>query len=145
MLPPRNVNVMPWTIVALVAHIIGPCGRVHHQIHRRAAAPALELRIYGIVGEDFLYHLPRCRREVFFRDQSHRLMALAAPGIGGRSRHGQQRQCACQHKSFGIHSISLNGSSPTMRWNYCRKDRCSPGAERFQALSQRPMGFHDSV
>src|SRR6266446_7261937 len=47
--PQRNVNVMPWTVVALIAHIIRPRGRVHHQIGRRVPAPALELRVDGII------------------------------------------------------------------------------------------------
>jgi hypothetical protein len=29
-LPQWNVNVVPWAVVAFVAHIIRPCGRVRH-------------------------------------------------------------------------------------------------------------------
>src|SRR5882724_12133209 len=86
MLPEGNIDVVPWAVVAFIAHIIRPCGRIHHQIHRRVAAPALELRVDGTIGEDLLHHLPRFRSEAFFRDQSYRLMTLAAPGMTGRSR-----------------------------------------------------------
>jgi len=70
MLPQGNINVMPWTVVAFIAHIIRPCGSIHHQIHRRVAAPALEFRVDGIIGEDLLHHLPRFQSKALFRDQA---------------------------------------------------------------------------
>src|SRR5438094_672856 len=41
----RNIGVMPWTVLALVAHIIRPGGGIHHELCRGVAAPALQLRI----------------------------------------------------------------------------------------------------
>jgi len=50
---PGEYQCNAWTVVAFIAHVIRPCGCTHHQIRRRVAAPALELRVNGIIGESF--------------------------------------------------------------------------------------------
>ena len=51
---PRNVDVVPRTVLALIAHIIRPCRRIHHQIRRGIPAPAFQLRIDGVVAKKLL-------------------------------------------------------------------------------------------
>src|SRR5216683_296344 len=53
-LPSRNIDVMPGTVLALVADVIGPGRGIHNQVCSRIAAPASQFCIDGILSQQFL-------------------------------------------------------------------------------------------
>src|SRR5713101_2085301 len=83
-LPSRNIDVMPGTVLALVADVIGPGRGIHHQVCRRIAAPASQFRIDGVLAKKFQDHLPSFRRQVLLCNRRYGLMTLAPPGLGSR-------------------------------------------------------------
>jgi hypothetical protein len=76
---------MPGAVFAVVANVVGPGGRVGHEVASGVAAIAFELRIDGIFGEQLFNELAGLRCELLLGNQGDGLVALAAPGVGWRT------------------------------------------------------------
>src|ERR1700733_13529252 len=80
----RDVDVVPRTVAALAADIVGPRCGVAHRVVDGGAAVALELRVDGIFFQQCQDKSFRFRRQMFFSNESDSLVPFAAPGVGGR-------------------------------------------------------------
>src|SRR6267143_2892989 len=79
--PPRNIDVMPGSVLALVAYIVRPCRGIYHQVRRSIPTPASQLRIHRVVAKKLLNELPPFGGQMLLRNQGHGLMTFATPRL----------------------------------------------------------------
>src|SRR6266576_5571825 len=121
--PPRNIDVMPGPVLALIAHSIRPGRSIHQQVRRRIATPASQLRIDGVFTKKLLDQLARFSCQVLLRNPGHRLVTLATPGLGRGRAPGEKRESARKKYDSIIHRFWPDRGSPV----------CSIGAHRRSA------------
>src|ERR1700687_791676 len=103
MFPPRNIDVMPGTVLALIAHIVRPCRGIYHEVRRGIAAPAPQLRIHWVVAKNLLNKWPRFGGQMLFCNQGYGLVTFTTPCVSGRSGKYQKLESARKKQAFTIH------------------------------------------
>jgi len=143
-LPARNIDVVPGTIFAFVAHVIG-------QVEASTSRSVVELPhqrfsfgSIGLVAHKFLEKLLGFRRQVVFCDQSDSLMAFAAQASAEGAALARSPKVPASKTNLRF-MILPQENLPSAARLTVELVRRFPPLPRFQALSQRPMGLHDSV
>jgi hypothetical protein len=90
---------MPRPVLSIPANIVRPSRSVTHRIVYGRPAVAFELKINWILAQQLENKLPGFRRQVFFGNQRHGLVAFATPSVCGRRRERARQHNGNKHRN----------------------------------------------